>query len=153
MQIASRLDKINQDKMVLLKQRGRFVPACFADQAEVSYFVCFRLFSLSVIFLFRLDALAWEWGGFCLKVSQGILQFQVRVTLDSFINRKKKGAFLAGIFWLFWEIFAIFLQAVSWAPVAALKACVFVFISPTDDRLQGSCFSLVAYSNLPWLGF
>lgn len=50
MQIASRLDKINQDKMVLLKQRGRFVPACFAE-AEVSFvlFVFVSLFSLSVI--------------------------------------------------------------------------------------------------------
>lgn len=43
--------------MVLLKQRGRFVLACFAE-AEVSFF-CFRLFSLSVISV--------SLGFFCLR--------------------------------------------------------------------------------------
>lgn len=65
MQIASRLDKINQDKMVLLKQRGRFVPACFAE-AEVSFFVLFVfvcLFSLSVISV-SFGCLLWGGGTF-----------------------------------------------------------------------------------------
>lgn len=77
MQIASRLDKINQDKMVLLKQRGRFVLACFAV-AEVS-FVCLFSFVcvVSLLFLFRLDTLLFVWAGcdFCLKVSQGDCRF------------------------------------------------------------------------------
>lgn len=67
------------------------------------------------------------------------------VALGSLAVRKKSGLLKLG-FMAFWEIFAIFLQAVSWAPVAALKAFLF---SLTDGRLQGSCFSLVAYSNLP----
>lgn len=89
-------------------------------------------------------------GDFCLKVSRGFLQVRVGILCGELwvvlSIGKNSGLFKLGCF-AFWDIFAIFLQAVSWAPVAALKA--FLFFSLTDERLQGSCFSLVAYSNLP----
>lgn len=56
-----------------------------------------------------------------LQVRVGIL---CGVALGSFNNREKSGLFKLGCL-AFWDIFAIFLQAVSWAPVAALKAFLF----------------------------
>lgn len=107
MQIASRLDKINQDKMVLLKQRGRFVLVCFAV-AEVSFVCLFSFVCLvSLLFLFRLDALCLfgcGGGDFCLKVSRGFFSFEVRVgmlcrlALGSLSVRKEKWFILTGIF-------------------------------------------------------
>lgn len=110
--------------MVLLKQRGRFVPACFAE-AEVSFclfsFVC--LFSLSVISV--------SLGCFCLRgyvcFESFAGSFEVRVKALRNLGVSGFG-------------FAIFLQAVSWAPVAALKACFCFSFSLTDHRLPGVLF-------------
>lgn len=62
--------------MVLLKQRGRFVLACFAE-AEVSFCFCFcfRLFSLSVISV-SLGFICLR-GDVCFESFAGI--FEVRV--------------------------------------------------------------------------